>query len=502
VCVIPKDGNSTPGRNSIYRGITDLNLQDQARIQRFSTTASLLEAFKKIALRSRDQQDSIAATRSNRGIKQSRGDEREWNRPTRCYCGMQNHWSADCPSRERGVKCFHCGERRHIAARCTKGKNAVRDSYAVSEQGDEKYYKNVYVDDKCIVAVIDTGSDMCLMRVDCYVRLGAPRLKENKVCFHGIGSAGNETLGEFDTNVIIDGDAYRMKVRVISDTLMRHDLIIGADFLRIVEVAMKEGEILISKSKENPKVPEIFQIDCMNGKDGPDSAHLDDGCRIALENMIEKYKPDKTRDVNVNMSLILKDDELVYQRVRRLSEQEKKIVRQQVNEWLSDGIVQPSLSEHASPVVLVRKKDGAYRLVYRRLNRKIVKDRYPLPLIDDQLDRLQSAKIFTTLDLKNRFFYVKVDENSRKFTAFIIPDGQYEFLRMPFGLCNSPAIFQRYINAVFRDLVNDGVVLTYMDDLIIPSGNYGLQRLNRVLDTASQFGLMINWEKCNFLKLK
>jgi len=171
-------------------------------------------------------------------------------------------------------------------------------------------------------------------------------------------------------------------------------------------------------------VPEIFKIDYMDRMNGPDSANLDDGCRIALENMIDNYKPDKTRDVNVNMNLILKDDESVYQRARRLSEQEQKIVRQQVNEWLSDGIVQPSLSEYASPVVLVRKKDGAYRLCidYRQLNWKIVKDRYPLPLIDDQLDRLQGAKIFTTLDLKNGFFHVKVDENSRKFTAFIIPD--------------------------------------------------------------------------------
>jgi len=108
------------------------------------------------------------------------------------------------------------------------------------------------------------------------------------------------------------------------------------------------------------------------------------------------------------MNLILKDDKPVYQRARRLSEQ-KKIVRQQANEWLSDGIV-PSLSEYASLVVLVRKKDGACKLCkdYRRLNRKIVKDCYPLPLIDDQLDCLQGAKIFTVLDLRNGFFHVEV----------------------------------------------------------------------------------------------
>jgi len=226
----------------------------------------------------------------------------------------------------------------------------------------------------------------------------------------------------------------------------------------------------------------------------------------ALEDMVRGYVPNKTRDVNIRMKLILKDDEPVYQKARRCSEQEKQIIKRQVDEWMREGIVRPSLSEYASPVVLVKKKNGAYRLCvdYRRLNQKIIKDHYPLPLIDDQLNRLQGARIFTTLDLKNGFFHVDVDEDSRKFTAFIIPDGQYEFLKMPFGLCNSPAVFQRFINAAFRDFICDGTVLTYMDDLIVPSENYedAFIKLQRILDRASQAGLAINWGKCQFLRTK
>jgi len=75
---------------------------------------------------------------------------------------------------------------------------------------------------------------------------------------------------------------------------------------------------------------------------------------------------------------------------------------------------------------------------YRKLNQKIVKDRYPLPLVENQLDQLQDAKIFSVLVLKNSFFHVEVAEESRKYTSFIVPNGQYEFMRMPFGLCNSP----------------------------------------------------------------
>lgn len=153
---------------------------------------------------------------------------------------------------------------------------------------------------------------------------------------------------------------------------------------------------------------------------------------------------------------------------------------------------------------MVKKKDGAVRLCvdYRQLNRKIIKDRYPLPLIEDQLDQLQSARFFSTLDLKNGFFHVAIDERSRKYTAFIVPDGHYEFSRVPFGLCNSPAVFQRFINIVFRDLIHDKVVLTYMDDLIIPSVDCesGLRSLETVLRVASEAGLIINWKKCSFLR--
>jgi len=129
------------------------------------------------------------------------------------------------------------------------------------------------------------------------------------------------------------------------------------------------------------------------------------------------------------------------------------------------------MSEYASPVVIVRKKNGNIRLCvdYRKLNKKIFKDRYPLPLIEEQLDKLQGSKIFRTIDLKDGFFHVPIEKKSCKYTAFIVPDGHYEFLRTPFGLCNSPAVFQRFINVVFRELIAKRIVLTYLDDLIILS---------------------------------
>lgn len=179
-------------------------------------------------------------------------------------------------------------------------------------------------------------------------------------------------------------------------------------------------------------------------------------------------------------------------------------MQKQIDQWLDDGIIQPSSSEFSSPIVLAHKKDGSRRLCvdYRRLNKVIVRDHFPLPLIEDIIDDLQGARVFSTLDLENGFFHVPVDEDSRKYTAFVTPSGQYEFLATPFGLSTSPTVFQRYINNIFRDLIEKKVVVVYIDDLLIPAKDEqeALDKLKMVLDVAQRHGLRIKWQKCQFLK--
>lgn len=289
---------------------------------------------------------------------------------------------------------------------------------------------------------------------------------------------------------------------------------IGRDFLDTVELNMKRGEIIIKPLADDDNIfAEIRQIDVFENKDDDRkvddidlSGVLDSTHRRKIQHLVDQYKPQQTQEVDIKMRLILKDDEPIYQKARRLSAIERNEVNAQVDEWLKNKIIQPSVSEYASPIVLVKKKDGTKRLCvdFQLLNKKIVKDRYPLPLIEDQLDALQNARVFSTLDLKNGFFHVRVDESSRKYTAFIVPDGHFEFLRVPFGLCNSPAIFQKFVNVIFKDLVHEGAVLIYMDDLIVPAMDYetGLRNLERVLNAASQSGLSINWKKCNLLQTK
>ncbi|GFV74556.1 retrovirus-related Pol polyprotein from transposon 17.6 [Trichonephila clavipes] len=171
------------------------------------------------------------------------------------------------------------------------------------------------------------------------------------------------------------------------------------------------------------------------------------------------------------MRIILKDEEPVCQHPRRLAFTERQEVNKQIEEWLNEGIIRPSSSEYASPIVMVKKKDGSSRMCidYRKLNQKLVKDKFPLPIIEDVLDTLREAKVYSTLDLRNGFFHVDVDEDCRKYTSFIVPDGQFEFNKVPFGLSTSPGVFQRYVSSIFRDLTRKGIVISYLDDLVIPA---------------------------------
>lgn len=125
-------------------------------------------------------------------------------------------------------------------------------------------------------------------------------------------------------------------------------------------------------------------------------------------------------------------------------------------------------------------------------------------MIEDQINALEGANIFSTLDLRNGFFHVPIEKDSQKFTSFIVPDGQFEFLYVPFGLCNSPSIFQKYINTIFSDLIKDKKILIYIDDFIVFSkdNETGLKTLEEVIRTAEPFGLQFNWGKCKFLQTK
>ena len=203
-----------------------------------------------------------------------------------------------------------------------------------------------------------------------------------------------------------------------------------------------------------------------------------------------------------------------YGRIYRLSEVELKALREFLDEYLAKGFIRPSKSPGGAPVLFIKKKDGSLRLCvdYRGLNNITTKDRYPLPRIDELLDRLCSAYIFTKLDLRSGYNLVRLREGDEYKTAFRTRYGSYEFLVMHFGLTNGPATFQHFMNDIFRKFLDD-FLAGYLDDLIIfttlgdeipptsllPEHNpLHVEQVRKVLQTLRDNGLFANPKKCFF----
>src|SRR4029077_6008627 len=156
-------------------------------------------------------------------------------------------------------------------------------------------------------------------------------------------------------------------------------------------------------------------------------------------------------------------------RVIPMSDEEIKEIRQFIADQSAKGYIRPSKSPQTSPVFFIPKKDGGKRMVtdYRHLNKGTVKNNYPLPLISQLVDRLKGCTCFTKMDLRWGYNNVRIKQGDEWKGAFITQDGAYEPLVMFFGMCNSPSTFQQMMNEVFLDIIYEGVLVIYMDDLLV-----------------------------------
>lgn len=270
---------------------------------------------------------------------------------------------------------------------------------------------------------------------------------------------------------------------------------------------LKESSLLdVNKIQSSSQIESVVSL--IDKKMVPSNENITQSESDALIKLLNEFRDCFAFSVNelgcandTEMEIKLHDTTPVVYRPYRLSYSEREVVRNIVKELEEAGIVRPSSSNYASPIILVKKKTGDYRLCidFRALNKKTVKEHYPLPRIDDQLDSLSGFKYYTSLDLASGYYQIKMSDTSKHLTAFVTPDGHYEFDRMPFGLVNAPSTFQKTINNILGN-ARFKEAFAYMDDVIIPSKTVedGLTKLREVFILFQNAGLTLKLAKCRF----
>jgi len=241
-------------------------------------------------------------------------------------------------------------------------------------------------------------------------------------------------------------------------------------------------------------------------------AHLNEHQQLQITKFLDKNEDAFANDLSQlghttieNHHIPVENPMPIRQRAYRVAPLKQEFIKEEVDRMLKYNLIQRSESPWASPVVLVRKKNGKLRFCidYRKLNSVTQRDGHPLPRIDELLDMFGKAKYFSTLDLASGYWQVAMDPNDQAKTAFITSQGLYEFKVMPFGLTNAPATFQRLMNKIFREEIGKFVAV-YLDDIIIFSTTFEehLQHLQLIFKRLKDAGLKLGKDKCDFAKLE
>ena len=192
---------------------------------------------------------------------------------------------------------------------------------------------------------------------------------------------------------------------------------------------------------------------------------------------------------------------------RRMSPDKAAKANQEVRNLLTLDVIQPSYSPWACEIVMVKKKTGELRFCcdFRPLNDVTLTDAFPLPRIDESLSRISKAKLFTSIDSAWAFWQIPLKKCDRRKTAFACELGLFEWRRMPFGLCNESATFQRSIARAFQKLIQQrhgSVVMAYIDDIVIATETIEdhIARIKEVFECLREAGFKMRAEKCDFMR--
>ncbi|KAG7304531.1 hypothetical protein JYU34_011480 [Plutella xylostella] len=424
-------------------------------------------------------------------------------KPISCFTCGGAHKRAQCD-----VKCNFCSRKGHVEINCFKKKNQEaakqETNCVVSSNSKKKFHKRLMLNEFSHDAFIDTGSSCSLIVASIVEKYALQKYTlEIPVLLQGFSKESQKTITQA-VKVDIQLDSVHIKdvEMYVIDELTGCEILIGRN-------VTERSDLMYSRIAD--QLTFDYAEKFTNFCNSISEVELDtDSHSSELVVLFRKYEDcvsqtiDKLGKVNeYEMKISLLDNRPIQCRPYRASHADRSVIRKTVEELKDNDIIRDSNSSYASPALLVSKKDGQKRLCidYRALNKITAKDKYPMPRIEDLIDRLNGAKVFSNLDLKCGYYQLKMADDAIDKTAFITEDGHYEFLRLPFGLVNGPSFFQQVMNKVLGSL-RFGKVIIFLDDLLLISETVdeNLNLLETVLKIFREYGLTLNLKKCHFLK--
>ncbi|CAH2227097.1 jg1579, partial [Pararge aegeria aegeria] len=413
--------------------------------------------------------------------------------------------------------CSFCAKPGHTFDTCFRREKQVA-SNVNSITNDNKGKLNtmrMHVGKMEIDTVFDSGAECSVMRETVAKKI--PGRRQQVVNYlRGLGPVPVISTNTLKTVCTINNINVEILFHVLPDFEMTTNVLIGSDLLSNTGLSV----IITLNTATLVSQPQIMHVRSNSSIFSNLNHGLSDQSEIdQLLSLLNRYSYiftngfAKTRVNTGQLEIRLKNpDKYVERKPYRLTPIERQKVKSIVLELIENHIVRESKSPYSSPIILVKKKNGDDRLCvdYRELNSNTIRDHYPLPLIGDQIDQLAGGKYFHTLDMASGFHQIPISPESIEKTAFITPDGLYEYLTMPFGLCNAPSVYQRCINRALGQLLNpgsahngiDSIAQVYIDDVISKSYDFpsGLTYLERIFIALRDSGFSINVEKCSFFK--
>lgn len=363
--------------------------------------------------------------------------------------------------------------------------------------GDERPYLKVKVFGVNFLGLLDSGASRTILGARGYELFQRFRLQLHSSDVKSCGVADGTqcpVVGSYSVPFCVEDRMSLIDVLVMPS--LPHTLILGSDFWRKLGIIpdLRHGHWSFAGSHEAT----LHSLTADSHLSPDESKRLDDFIRDLFS-----WMPEGLGCTTLVQHTIKTTAEPIKQRFYPISPALQKHVYAELDDMLSQGIVEPSTSPWSSPIVMVRKPDGGYRFCvdYRKLNKVTERDAYPLPFVTNTLDKLRDARYLSSLDIKSAYWQVPVSSESKPLTAFTVPGrGLFQFCRMPFGLHNAPATWQRLIDRVLSHM--EQYVFVYLDDIVVVTQTFEkhLEVLKEVFSRLTEAGLTVRRDKCHFCR--